>query len=334
MPETGYSRSPKIVKGALVQLLQDIIGVIPNIIVFQYNPTTLTRRLTPWDPMAVDQTQRGSQAPTVQPFDIPETFSGFKIELDATDDLEEGKVLAETTGIESRLAALRKLTQASQGLLGDLIESAKSLVGAAEDEARRPTVAPTLLVLGPRLILPVRVKTFSVEETAVLACLLPAARHGDDGPRGAHAGCLPLPGGCRREDRHRRVQLHPTAGGRPGGAECRQQRRRDPGAAAVLRVGKETCMATFDKKSRYVLNATTYVTTDRRGRTVTALTPAERPAQAHLGDHRRKDGQRLDHLANFYLQDPFGFWRLAEHNDAVLPDALADVDVVRIPRRT
>ena len=33
-------------------------------------------------------------------------------------------------------------------------------------------------------------------------------------------------------------------------------------------------MATFDKKSRYVLNATTYVTTDRRGRTVTALTPA------------------------------------------------------------
>ena len=105
MPETGYSRSPKIVKGALVQLLQDIIGVIPNIIVFQYNPTTLTRRLTPWDPMAVDQAQRGSQAPTVQPFDIPETFSGFKIELDATDDLEEGKVLAETTGIESRLAA-------------------------------------------------------------------------------------------------------------------------------------------------------------------------------------------------------------------------------------
>lgn len=165
MPETGFSRSPKIAKGALVQLLQDIIGMIPNIIVFQYNPTTLTRQLTPWDPMAVDQTQRGSQAPTVQPFDVQETFSNFKIELDATDDLEDGKVLAETTGIESRLAALRKLTQASKGLLGDLIESAKSLVGAAEDEAHRPTVAPILLVLGPRLILPVRVKTFSVEET-------------------------------------------------------------------------------------------------------------------------------------------------------------------------
>ena len=92
-------------------------------------------------------------------------------------------------------------------------------------------------------------------------------------------------------------------------------------------------MATFDKKSRYVLNATPYGTTDRRGRAVTALTPAARPVQVHLGDHRRKDGQRLDHLANFYLQDPFGFWRVAEHNDAVLPDALADVDLVRIPRK-
>jgi hypothetical protein len=92
-------------------------------------------------------------------------------------------------------------------------------------------------------------------------------------------------------------------------------------------------MATFDPKSRYVLNATTYLTRDRRGRQVAALIPAEAPVQVHLGDHRRKDGQRLDHLANFYLGDAFGFWRLAEHNDAVLPDALAEADLVRIPRR-
>src|SRR5205809_3527400 len=133
MAETGYSRSPKIAKGALVQLLRDIVGVIPNIIVFQYNPETISRTLTPWDPSAVDQTQRGSQAPTVQPFDVQETFGSFKIELDATDDLEDGNPLAQATGVETRLAALRKLTRASQGLLGDLIASAKSLVGAGED---------------------------------------------------------------------------------------------------------------------------------------------------------------------------------------------------------
>jgi hypothetical protein len=164
MAETGFTRSPKIVKGALVQLLTDVIGIVPNIIVFQYNPETISRTLTPWNPFAVDQAQRGSQAPTVQPFDVQESFSNFRLELDATDDLEDGNPIAALTGIETRLAALRKLTQASRGLIGDLIESAKSLVGAAEDEAKRPTVAPTLLVLGPRLILPVRVTSFQVEE--------------------------------------------------------------------------------------------------------------------------------------------------------------------------
>lgn len=92
-------------------------------------------------------------------------------------------------------------------------------------------------------------------------------------------------------------------------------------------------MAVFDPKSRYA-KAVTYVTTDRRGRQVTALYPAERPVQAPLGDHVRRDGQRLDHLANFYLLDPNGFWRLAEHNDAMLPDAIAEASIIRIPRRS
>lgn len=166
MAETGYTRSPQIAKGALVQLLTDVVGVIPNIVVFQYNPAKITRKLTPWDPFNVDQSGRGSQAPLVQPFDVRETFEKFTIELDATDDLEDGDPLAVATGVETRLAALRKLTQASEGLIGDLIESAKSLAGAAGgDEARRPTVAPILLVLGPRVILPVRVTTFNVDET-------------------------------------------------------------------------------------------------------------------------------------------------------------------------
>jgi hypothetical protein len=173
MPETGYSRSPRLTKGALVQLIPDIIGVVPNIVGFQYNPTKVSRRLTPWDPLAVDQTQRGSQAPTVQPFEVRETFSSLTIELDATDELEEDNALAKTFGIEPRLAALRKLTQASEGLVGDLIASAKSLVGAGADEARRPTVAPILLILGPRLIIPVRVTAFSVEEKLYLPTFYP-----------------------------------------------------------------------------------------------------------------------------------------------------------------
>lgn len=90
-------------------------------------------------------------------------------------------------------------------------------------------------------------------------------------------------------------------------------------------------MAVFDEKSRYVKNASIYEATDRRGRKVAALTAANKPAQTLLGEHLRKEGQRLDHLANFYLQDANGFWRICELNDAMLPDALAEVDILRIP---
>jgi hypothetical protein len=90
-------------------------------------------------------------------------------------------------------------------------------------------------------------------------------------------------------------------------------------------------MAVFDGKSRYVKNASTYEVTDRRGRKVLALTVAKKPVQTLLGEHLRKEGQRLDHLANFYLEDPNGFWRICELNDVMLPDALAEVDVVKIP---
>ena len=93
-------------------------------------------------------------------------------------------------------------------------------------------------------------------------------------------------------------------------------------------------MAIFDPKSRYVRNASTYQVTDRRGRKVVALTAAEKPVQTLLGQHLRQAGQRLDHLVNFYVQDPNGFWRLAELNDAMLPDALAEVDILKIPSGT
>jgi hypothetical protein len=93
-------------------------------------------------------------------------------------------------------------------------------------------------------------------------------------------------------------------------------------------------MARFDPKSRYARYAETYEGEDRRGRAVAALTPAEPPEQPLLGEHLRKQGQRLDHLANFYLTDPSGYWRLAEINDAVLPDALAEVRSLKIPGRS
>ena len=171
--QNGYTRAPKLLNGSFVQLLEDIIGFLPNVVTFQYNPETITRSLEPWNPMAVDQADRGSQAPTVQPFDIPEKFTGFQLEFDATDGMAAGHPVYEGFGVEPQLAALRKLIQASEGLLGDLTSSFKGLVGIGGGEAKRPTVAPTLLILGKRIILPVRITSFSVDETMHSPMLYP-----------------------------------------------------------------------------------------------------------------------------------------------------------------
>lgn len=91
-------------------------------------------------------------------------------------------------------------------------------------------------------------------------------------------------------------------------------------------------MAVFDRKSRYVkppLEA--YSATDRRGREVTALPMIEPPREQSIGEYVRKQGQRLDHLANSLLADPFGYWRIAEVNGALLPDALEEVERLKVP---
>lgn len=80
----------------------------------------------------------------------------------------------------------------------------------------------------------------------------------------------------------------------------------------------------FDDKSRYA-KTETYTVTDVRGRLVTVVTPPPPPDSTLLGIHLLKQGERLDHLAAKYLNNPAGFWRIAEQNDAVLPESLSGV---------
>jgi hypothetical protein len=91
-------------------------------------------------------------------------------------------------------------------------------------------------------------------------------------------------------------------------------------------------MAVFGPKSRY-RSATLVTAADRRGRSVVALTPVIPPAERLLGEHLRREGQRPDHLAARYLDDPEGYWRIAELNDAMSPDVLAQAVSVKIPAR-
>ncbi|MDX1384908.1 MAG: hypothetical protein R3190_14745 [Thermoanaerobaculia bacterium] len=91
-------------------------------------------------------------------------------------------------------------------------------------------------------------------------------------------------------------------------------------------------MAEYDDKSRY-RDLATYEVVDRRGRTVPVLPVPPTPTESLIGYHARRQGQRLDHLAHHYLANPGGFWRIAELNDVMLPEALSEAAEIAIPSK-
>lgn len=88
----------------------------------------------------------------------------------------------------------------------------------------------------------------------------------------------------------------------------------------------------FDPKSRYA-GLTPYPVRDRRGGTVMVVPTPDAPPEVLLGYHRRHQGERLDHLANAYLGDGAGYWRICELGDVMLPDALAEAREIPIPTK-
>jgi len=93
-------------------------------------------------------------------------------------------------------------------------------------------------------------------------------------------------------------------------------------------------MSLYEKNSRYMQYADVVEIVDDKGRTVKRVGRARAADEIELGEHIRRDGQRLDHLANYYLRDPHGFWRICELNNAMLPDALAERELIKIPTQS
>jgi hypothetical protein len=165
----GYSRSPKLLKGALVELSEPFLGPVPNIIVFQYNPETMSRDLTPWS-ADVNAGGRWGQDPSAQPFDPGESFS-LTLELDATDALEEGNAVAIVSGVADRIAALEMLLYPVADT-GSVLGQALRTFGPVTF-LPRGHVSVVLFVWGPGRIVPVRLTSFAVEEQAFSPTLYP-----------------------------------------------------------------------------------------------------------------------------------------------------------------
>jgi hypothetical protein len=177
----------KFMKGALISFMPTFVGSLPNVVVFQYNPETITHTWTAppaaapkagGDPLALDH--------------VPgETFS-FKLSLDALNSIADGDSnpiaagLANLTGVYTRLAALEMLQYPADAFAGSgLVGTVSASIGpggvslsvgggaAAKTKVPRAEVPTVLFIWGPQRIVPVRVSSLSITEMLYDALLNP-----------------------------------------------------------------------------------------------------------------------------------------------------------------
>ena len=150
------SNTPKVMKGAIVGI--DPFNPLASIVVFQYNPDTLTRTLQAQSAGG----QSGGRSEALRLSGAPvETFK-LDVEVDATDQLERDDALAETLGIYPQLSALEMLIYPKTALV--LVNTA--LLAAGTTEVIPPAAPLTLFIWGPKRIVPVRLTEFSITEEA------------------------------------------------------------------------------------------------------------------------------------------------------------------------
>lgn len=158
------------------------IGSIPNVIIFQYNPESITHN---WTEPAAAAAQGGAKQSSgggdpLAVAGVPgETFS-FTLAFDAADMIADGNAitstLAKASGVYPRLAALEMLQYPSEAFSGGLVGTVSSAAsaaasnvtgsasGAATTTVPRSDVPVVLFVWGPQRIVPVRVTSLNITE--------------------------------------------------------------------------------------------------------------------------------------------------------------------------
>ena len=152
-----FAGSPRLLKGAIVGL--DPRKPVSSVIVFQYNPDTLTRRLE------ARSTGGGENADRAEAFRLtgpPKETITLSLEFDATDQLEQANPVAVASGVHTQLAALEMLLFPASARV---VKNA-GLAAGGNLEIIPPEAPLTLFVWGPARVVPVRITGFSVTEEA------------------------------------------------------------------------------------------------------------------------------------------------------------------------
>ena len=153
---TTFPGSPRLMKGAIIGI--DPFNPLASVVVFQYNPDTMTRTLQ----AQATGGQGGDRAEALRLKGAPIEDIKLDIELDATDRLEQADPLATTLGVYPQLSALEMLIYPKSAL----VIANMALLATGTIEIIPPEAPLTLFIWGPKRVLPVRLSSFSITEEA------------------------------------------------------------------------------------------------------------------------------------------------------------------------
>jgi hypothetical protein len=160
---TAFPGSPRLLKGAIIGM--DPVNPLASVIVFQYNPDTMTRRL---DARSMGG-EGGDRSEAFRLTGPPKETITLNIELDATDHLEEGHPLAIASGVSPALSALEMMIYPKS----ETVIANAALAQFGNIEIIPPEAPLALFIWGPTRVLPVRVTGFSITEEAYDTLLNP-----------------------------------------------------------------------------------------------------------------------------------------------------------------
>ena len=152
---SGFSRSPKFAKGALISY--DPFSFIPQVIIFQYNPETLSRKIQ----AQRTQNQGGSSVEVQRIKGPPKETIDLSIEIDAADQLEKPNqnATAVNMGIYPQISAIEMMLYPKSSL----VIANTVLASAGAIEIAPPEEPFTIFVWGNRIV-PVRITGFDIKE--------------------------------------------------------------------------------------------------------------------------------------------------------------------------
>jgi hypothetical protein len=150
-----FPGSPKVLKGAVVGV--SVIDPLSSVVIFQYNPDMLTRTVH-----VSAAGREGDKSEALRLKGPPDETVRLEVEIDAADQLDQGDQAAEQLGVYPALSRLELLLYPSSTLV--IANEVLTALGLIEIVA--PEAPLTLLVWGPKRVLPVRLTGFTITEEA------------------------------------------------------------------------------------------------------------------------------------------------------------------------